>query len=88
MNYQIKIDLKKIDKERLFKSEKTGSIYLDCFALETKDNQYGDSHMIVQSVTADERKEGKKGAILGNLKESKPVSKESAPINDSDDIPW
>jgi len=85
MNYQIKLNLTKIDKEKLFKSEKTGAIYLDLFAVETPNNQYGDSHMVVQSTTAEERKEGKQGAILGNMKESKPQAKaETADVNDSD----
>jgi len=88
MNYEIKLDLTKIDKAKLFKSDKTGAIYLDAFALESKSNEYGQSHMVVQSTTAEERKEGVKGAILGNLKASEPQKKESGTIDEADDLPF
>lgn len=60
-----KIDVTKIDKAKLFKGEK--GTYLDIVLIETPDNQYGD-YMIVQGVSKEERKAGKKGAILGNGK--------------------
>jgi len=63
-----KIDVTKIDKARLFQG-KNGARYLDFALIETPNNQYGDSHMIVQSVSKDEREAGVKGNILGNIKE-------------------
>ena len=86
MFYGIKIDVTKIDKKRLFKSEKTGNIYLDVIAIETKNNEYGDTHMLVQSLSEDERKEGKKGNILGNMRpiEKEGGQKETAPIANND----
>ena len=78
MNYKLKINVKKIDKAKLFTSEKTGAVYLDCFVIETPNNQYGDSHMVVQSTTKEEREAGVKGEILGNMKESKPVQQQAA----------
>lgn len=66
---QLKIDLKKVDKAKLFTSEKTGSIYLDAVLfLKDEADQYGNNGMIVQSVTKEEREKGVKGAILGNCK--------------------
>jgi len=64
----LKINVSKIDKARLFKGDK-GS-YLDATAfidLEEFD-QYGNSGMITQDVTKEEKEQGVKGAILGNSK--------------------
>jgi K+/H+ antiporter YhaU regulatory subunit KhtT len=89
MNFTAKIDLTKIDKSKLFKSEKTGAIYLDLVMIESPNNQYGQSHMIVQSVTKEEREKGIKGAILGNAKELEKVEQTttSAPVQ-ADDLPF
>jgi len=62
----LKIDVSKIDKTKLFKGAK--GTYLDAVLIETPNNQYGDTHMIVQSVSKEEREKGIKGAILGNAK--------------------
>ncbi len=67
MAIAIKIDVTKIDKARLF-AGKNGAKYLDAILIETPDNKYGDSHMIVQSVSKEERQAGVRGAILGNAK--------------------
>ena len=61
----LKIDVSKIDKARLFKGEK--GTYLDATAfidIDTQD-QYGNNGMITQSVPKDSNE---KGAILGNAK--------------------
>ena len=63
----LKIDVTKIEKERMFRSAKTGSVYLDAVAIETPNSEYGD-YMIVQEVTKEERLDGVKGPILGNGK--------------------
>jgi hypothetical protein len=67
MNIQVKLDVTKIDKTKLFQGKQ--GTYLDAviFLKETPD-QYGNNGMIVQSVSADERAQGIKGAILGNVK--------------------
>ena len=64
----LKIDVSKIDKERLFKGAK--GTYLDATIFVDADNldQYGNSGMITQDVTKDEKEAGTKGAILGNGK--------------------
>ncbi len=64
----IKIDVKKIDKERLFKGKE--AIYLDAtmFVDTDQESQFGDHGMITQDVSKDERAQGVKGNILGNCK--------------------
>ena len=88
MNLLLKIDLTKIDKQRLFKSGQTGSIYLDAIDIETTNNQYGNSHMIVQSVSKEEREKGIQGNILGNAKTVEVQAPVSAPISEEDDLPF
>ena len=64
---QLKIDVTKIDKARLFKGQK--GTYLDAVILIRDEvDQYGNNGMIVQSVTKEEREAGVKGPILGNVK--------------------
>ena len=76
MNYYLKIDTTKIDESRLFKGQK--GTYLDCVMIESKNSQYGDSHMIVQSVSKEEREAGVKGPIIGNAKEQAARSQQAA----------
>ena len=99
---KLKIDLKKIDKTKLFKAE-SGAVYLDCTVL-LKDNgevdSYGNNGMIVQEVSKADREAGLKGAILGNSKPmgvtAKPTAATVAPKAtaapiasvDDDDLPF
>lgn len=63
----LKIDVTKIDKSRLFTGSK--GTYLDCQVfLEDDKDQYGNNGMITQAVSEEERESGVKGAILGNAK--------------------
>ncbi len=64
----LKIDVSKIDKNRLFKGEK--GVYLDATVFVDVDqlDQYGNSGMITQDVSKDEKQQGVKGNILGNCK--------------------
>lgn len=70
MIIKLKLDLTKVDKNKLFRSEKTSAVYLDVTLLENKNgvDQYGNSFMAVQDVSKEEREAGIKGAILGNGK--------------------
>ena len=61
---RIKINVEKIDKQYLFKGEK--GTYLDLVLFESPNQQYGDTHMVVQSIPKEERDKGIKGAIVGN----------------------
>jgi len=83
MNIQVKLDVTKIDKTKLFQGKQ--GTYLDAviFLKDTPD-QYGNNGMIVQSVSADERAQGIKGAILGNVKVMQPQAQQQAqaPISD------
>ena len=64
----IKLNLSKVDKQRLFKGEK--GIYLDLTTFIDTDNidQYGDNGFISQSVSKEERANNMQGAIVGNCK--------------------
>lgn len=89
----IKIDVTKIQKERLFKGQK--GTYLDAVLfLEDQPDQYGQNGMIVQSVSKEERQAGVKGPILGNIKvigqqaTSQPAQSESKFEAQDDDLPF
>ena len=64
----LKIDVSKIDKARLFKGAK--GVYLDATAFIDLDelDQYGNSGMITQDVTKEEKDNKVQGPILGNSK--------------------
>lgn len=64
----LKVDVTKIDKARLFKGEK--GTYLDATVFIDLDelDQYGNSGMITQDVTKEEREKKVQGPILGNAK--------------------
>ena len=62
-----RIDVTKIEKERLYKGEK--GTYLDIVLIPTPNARYEQTHMVVQSISQDERKAGIKGNMLGNAKE-------------------
>lgn len=90
----IKIDVTKIEKQRLFPG-KNGRKYLDAVLfLEDQPDQYGQSGMIVQSVSKEERQAGVKGPILGNVKvigqqaPSQPKQTESNFEEQEDDLPF
>jgi len=76
-----KIDVSKIDKDRLFRGAK--GTYLDIVLIPTPDSQYGDTHMIKQDVSKDDREAGIKGNILGNAKEVSTGSDKPAPKADT-----
>ena len=63
----LKIDVSKIDKSKLFKGQK--GTYLDAQVfVDTNNDQYGNNGMITQAVSKEDRDQGVKGAILGNCK--------------------
>jgi len=69
-----KIDLTLVDMTRLFEGKKLNrkglnARYLDIVLMPTPNNAFGDTHMIVQSITKEERESGMRGEILGNAKE-------------------
>mgnify|MGYP003111730643 FL=1 len=64
----LKIDVTKIDKSRLFQGQK--GTYLDATIFVELDqlDQFGNSGMITQDVSKEEKAQGIKGNILGNGK--------------------
>lgn len=66
-NFTAKIDVNKIDKSRLFKGK--DGLYLDLVFVETKSvGQYGDTHLVKQSISKEERESGVQLPIIGNLR--------------------
>lgn len=92
----LSINVKKIDKARLFNGEK--GTYLDAVVfVNDEPDQYGNYGMITQSVSKEERENGVKGEILGNCKiigngksQGKPQGQPQATPEPSfsDDIPF
>ena len=82
----LKIDVTKIDKERLFKGKK--AVYLDAILMfDTEKDKYDNNGMIVQSVSKEERQAGTRGNILGNAKDL--TRNEPLPdVNDDNDLPF
>lgn len=70
MIIRLKLDMKKVDKSKLFHSEKTSAVYLNVTLLENKNgvDEFGNHFMAVQDVSKEDRLAGIKGAILGNGK--------------------
>jgi len=64
---RVKLNVSKIEKQRLFKGSK--GLYLDCTAFIDLDqqDQYGNNGFCSQDVSKEEREQGVKGPILGNV---------------------
>ena len=96
----LKIDVTKIDKSRLFKGAK--GTYLDAQVFLNEDaDDYGNHGMITQAVSKEEREAGTRGAILGNAKvvwedpkptynggQAAPRREQAPPQDQMDDIPF
>jgi len=89
-----KINVSKIDKDKLYKGEK--GVYLDVVLIPTPNSQFGD-FMICQEISQEERLAGNKGAILGNAKNIVPRTKRPTgvaasappePKQGEDDVPF
>ena len=64
-NVNLKLDVTKIDKDRLFHAQETGRIYLDAVLIATPKAKYSD-FVILQSITKEEREKGMESPILGD----------------------
>ena len=90
----LKIDVTKIEKERLYEGKK--GKYLDATTFVDLDelDQYDNSGMITQDVSKEDKDAGVKGPILGNCKvfwksDAKAKAKAPAPEKSfDDDIPF
>lgn len=87
----VKIDVSKIDKSRLYKGKK--GTYLDAVIVWGED-QYGNDGFIAESVSKEEREAGKKGTIIGNVKNLGGTPNQSQPdetlseLDDENDLPF
>lgn len=61
-----RIDVTKIAKDRLYYGKK--GTYLNFVLIETPDSKFGADYMVKENVSAEDRKKGVKGAILGDAK--------------------
>jgi hypothetical protein len=72
---QIKIDVNKIEKARLFKGAK--GTYLDAtLVMRDEPDQYGNIGFVTQQISKEEREAGTKAPIIGNV--TKRFSKDTA----------
>ena len=74
MNYEIKIDVSKIDKASIYEGQK--GKYITLQVSEVKNSQYGDTHIVKQVLSKDRynamsEDERKNIPIIGNMKPSK-----------------
>lgn len=65
----VSIDVTKMDKTRFYKGKK--GTYVNLTLIESPNDQYGNTHLVVQSSTKEEREEGLKMPIIGNAKDFK-----------------
>ena len=77
-----RINVKMIDKARLFTGEK--GTYLDIVLIETPNGKYGNDYMVKQSISKEDREAGAEAPILGN---GKIIKKAEAKEQIHDDVP-
>lgn len=90
----IKLDVTKIDKERLFEGAKGTYLDLTTFIDTAEQDQYENNGFVSQSTSSEEREQGVKTPILGNVKvfftdgDADPAKnvKAAAPVDE--DIPF
>ena len=90
----IKIDVKKIDKSKMFVGEK--GTYLDLTLIDNKEgrDRFQNDGFIVQDIGKEARERGEKGAIIGNWKHvGKPTQSASKSIPfdngvEDDEVPF
>jgi hypothetical protein len=89
----IKLDVTKIDKERLFQGAKGTYLDLTTFIDTSEQDQYENNGFVSQATSSEEREQGVKTPILGNVKvfftdgEAAPAKSVAAPAID-EDIPF
>jgi hypothetical protein len=68
----VKIDVKKLDKARFFPG-KNGALYCDLVLIPMKEQgRFGDTHLVKQSATKEERQQRVQLPIVGNATEKTP----------------
>jgi len=88
----VRIDVTKIEKERLYKGSKGTYLDLTTFVDTDEVDQYENNGFISQSVDKEEREQGVKTPILGNVKvfytdgSNQPIVQQATQI--TEDIPF
>jgi|TARA_R100001369_G_scaffold39223_1_gene65270 hypothetical protein len=82
------IDVSKIDKTKLIKGEKGTYLNITAFVNLDEKDQYDNNGMITQSVTADERKAGTRGVILGNSRVFYTGEEKEVVVEEEADLPF
>ena len=77
----VSIDVTKLDKSRFYKGKK--GTYVNLTLIESPNDQYGNTHLVVQSSTKEERDAGLVLPFIGNAKDFKilDAQKESGGYN-------
>ena len=75
-----KIDVTKIDKNKLFQGKK--GTYLDLVLIPTPGSPYGNDYMAVQGLGKEDREAGQRGEILGNARLSKNIQPQTAGMHE------
>jgi len=81
LGIEIKIDVKKILKDRLYQGTKGTYLTMTTFIDTDNPGNYGDHGFISQSVSKEEREEGIKTPILGNCKVFYGIPQQNQPQN-------
>jgi len=81
LGIEIKIDVKKILKDRLYQGTKGTYLTMTTFIDTDNPGNYGDHGFISQSVSKEERAEGIKTPILGNCKVFYGIPQQNQPQN-------
>lgn len=82
---QLKIDVTKIDKKRLYKGEK-GTYLTAALLLNDDTDKFGNNGMILEQITKEERQAGHKGTILGNAKILERKQPDAIPTVEAEEI--
>lgn len=81
------IDISKIRKERFYKGKKSDYMNITIFINDDADN-YGNNGFIIESLSKDERDQGIKGNIVGNVKYASINGKPKISEQTENDLPF
>lgn len=91
----IKVDVTKLDKARFFEGKKGKYVDLTAFIDTEQTGEYGDNGTVAQSTSKEERQNGVKMPVCGNVRvfyrdgdDRPPVSSPAPGPVDDDDIPF
>jgi len=91
VGFNISIDVTKIDKQRLYEGKKGKYANMTAFIDTENKSQYGDNGVVTQSTTKEERQNGVKLPVIGNVKvfySDLPHETPQQPEVDDEDLPF